>query len=87
MAKIAITENQAHQFNRMLNTLKLISKGYMTPSQLRRDSDKSFGLSYEESIEMSYENIQNDATSAAKGISRIKIPATVNKQSPNSKTK
>lgn len=41
----------------MLTTLKRISKDYQTPAQLQRNSNKDFGLSYEESLEMAYENI------------------------------
>lgn len=67
-----MTTKQALQFNRMRNILIRISKHYQTPKQLRRNSDKHYGLGYEESLEMTYENIQNDAAMAVRGIKEIK---------------
>lgn len=72
--KITITVRQAQQFNYMRATLKGIAKAYQTPEQLERNCKKEYGLSYQESIGMAYENIQNDAAHAAKGVSAIKIP-------------
>lgn len=57
---------------RLFDALKRISKQYMTPDQIRRDS-KNSGLDYEEYLEMSYENIQADAKRAIYGV-RIKRP-------------
>ena len=71
--KIQITEKQAQQFNKMLATLKRISKDYQTTDQLRRDSEKQYGLAYEEAMEMAYENIQGEAAMAAKGLKFIVI--------------
>lgn len=65
-----MTPKQKLQFNVMLATLKKISKSYMTPNEIRRDSDS--GLDYEEYLEMAYENIQQDARQAAKGVRQIK---------------
>lgn len=76
--KIQITEKQAQQFNRMLDTLKKISKDYMTTEQLRSKSEKMYGLEFEECIEMVYDNIQSDAQSACKNVKRMII------QQPNS---
>ncbi len=74
MAKnIQITEKQALQFNKMLATLKRISKDYQTADQLRRGSEKQYGLAYEEAMEMAYENIQGEAVTAAKGLKFIVI--------------
>jgi hypothetical protein len=56
---------------RLYDALKRIAKGYMTPDQIKRDSKKEMGLNYEEYLEMSYENIQNDAKRAIHGV-RIK---------------
>lgn len=74
--KITITKNQAKQFNRMLATLRRIAKDYATPEQLMRAHEKGRGMgpSYDEELEMAYENIQNEAAFGAKGISAIKIP-------------
>jgi hypothetical protein len=53
------------------DTLKRIARGFMTPDQIRRDSD-NMGLGYEEYLEMSYENIQVEAERAIKGKRRPK---------------
>lgn len=71
--KIQISEKQALQFNKMLATLKRISKDYQTTDQLRRGSEKQYGLAYEEAMEMAYENIQGEASTAAKGLKFIVI--------------
>jgi hypothetical protein len=70
-SKIEITEKQMFQFNRMFLALKKISKEYMTPKQLRKDCEGEYGLDFEETIEMSYENIQAEAASAIKGVKGI----------------
>jgi hypothetical protein len=46
--KITITEKQGRQFNRMLATLRLISRGYQTPDQLRKKFEKVDGIEFEE---------------------------------------
>jgi len=70
--KITITEKQALQFNKMLNTLWRI-KAYQSPEKLRKNSEKDFGLDFEEAIEMAYENIQSEAINNSKGIKLISI--------------
>lgn len=65
--KILITEKQKQQFNLMLNSLKKI-KAYQTPDRLRKDSEKDWGLDFEEAIEMAYENIQSEAAFASKNV-------------------
>ena len=67
-----MTDTQLKQFNRMHNALKLIAKGYKTPDQLRRSSEKEYGLDYEEALGYSYENIQETAKQAIKGVRHIK---------------
>lgn len=73
--KIEITENQAQQFNRMLSQLRKISKNYMTPMQMQRGHErgKGMGPSYEEELEMAYENIQLEAADGCKGVSPMKL--------------
>lgn len=78
--KIQITEKQANQFNYMLHTLRKISKAYQTPAQLRRGSEKEYGLDYEECLEMAYENIQGEASFAVKGIKPISLTAKEGKE-------
>lgn len=73
--KIEITERQAQQFNRMLSQLRKIARDYMTPAQMQRGHDRGRGMgpSYEEELEMAYENIQQEAVHGANGVSYIKI--------------
>lgn len=54
-----MNNNEAHYFD----VLKRIGRQYMTPDQIRRDA-KNTGLSYVEYLEMSYENIQEEARRA-----------------------
>lgn len=58
--KIEITQKQAQQFNLMLNALTRIKK-YQRPDQLRKSSEKSYGLEFEEALEYAYENMQGEA--------------------------
>jgi hypothetical protein len=67
-----LSKTQQKQFNQMRSALITISKGYQTASQLRKSATKQFGLDYEEVIEMSYENIQNTAAQAVKGVKILK---------------
>lgn len=73
MKKITITEKQARQFNLMRFCLLTIGKNYQTPAQLRRDSQKEYGIDFEESIEMAYENIQETAKKGYKGVKEIVV--------------
>lgn len=52
---------------RLYDALKTITK-YQTPDQLRRSSQKSWGLDYEEALGYAYENIQGTAKNAIKGV-------------------
>lgn len=63
-------EKQKEQFNQMLAVLKRIARDYQTPKQLRK-KEGQYGLSFEEEIEMAYENIQNDATNAIRRVRKI----------------
>ncbi|WP_293913142.1 MULTISPECIES: hypothetical protein [unclassified Sphingobacterium] len=71
MNKIQITPKQALQYNIMLNALKTISKSFQTTDQIRRNSEKDYGLDYVDALEMSYENIQVLAKSASKNVKSI----------------
>lgn len=64
-----MTEQQRINYNRMLITLRRISRDYASPDQLRDEDD---GLDYEERLEYAYENIQADAELAYKGVREIK---------------
>lgn len=62
-----LTAAQKGNYNTMLAALKQIAKEYQTPTQLRKSANKDYGLSYEEILEMAYENIQLTAARAIKG--------------------
>ena len=66
-----MTPAQKKNYNQMLATLRRISK-YQSTNQLRRDSQKDYGLDYEEALEYAYENIQSEAKAGCKGIRTIK---------------
>jgi hypothetical protein len=71
--KIEITQTQADQFNRMLDTLKRIggngkSTTYMTPDQIRKHSQWG---DPDEEISMAYENIQSEARNVSKNVRQI----------------
>ena len=57
---------------RLYYALKRITK-YQSPDQLRRNSRKDWGCEYEEAIEYSYENIQQEAKDAIKGVRVPKV--------------
>lgn len=69
-----MTPKQREQFNKMRDTLKRIASGYQTPAQIRRDSEKDYGLPFDEAIEYAYENIQAEARAASKGVQAISPP-------------
>jgi hypothetical protein len=48
---------------------------YQTPKQLRRSAEREYGLSYEEALEMAYENVLEEARGALKGYRKPKPPA------------
>lgn len=69
--KYTITENQKRQFNLMRLTLLKIARHYQTVEQLKIHSKREYGLDFEEALEMAYENLQNDAAHAVKGVQEI----------------
>jgi hypothetical protein len=56
---------------RLYSALKTITR-YQTPDQLRGRSEKDYGLDYEEALGYAYENIQQTAKNAIKGVRRPK---------------
>lgn len=54
------------------NTLRRIAREYQTPDQLRKSAERDFGVSYEEALEMAYENLQSEAERTIKGKRRPK---------------
>lgn len=67
-----MTERQAWQFNRMRRALIKIGRGYQTTEQLRRSCRREFGLAFEEALEMAYENIQQEAQNAVRGVRTVR---------------
>ena len=67
-----MTPTQRQQFNRMREALRRISCDYQTPDQIRKTSERDFGLGGDEALEMAYENMRVDASEAVKGIREIK---------------
>jgi hypothetical protein len=63
-----MTPKQKEQFNRMRSTLKRIATGYQTPAQLCRSAAREYGLDAREAIEYAYENLQQEARNAVKGV-------------------
>lgn len=57
-------------YARMYVALQRI-KRYQSPARLRRDSQKQYGLPYEEALEYAYENIQGEAKH---GLSNVRKP-------------
>lgn len=66
-----MTDLQRIQFNNMRNALIVISRKYMTTNQIRKQSEKDYGLDYEEALEMAYENVQSIAKEAVKGVKSV----------------
>lgn len=52
----------------MRATLKRIATGYQTPEQLHRSAEPEYGIDSYEAIEYAYENIQQEAKIAVKGV-------------------
>jgi regulator of RNase E activity RraB len=67
---------------KMYNVLMKIAKWYQTPDQLRKNCKKEYGLGFEESLEMAYENLQAEAKAAIKGvrIASLTKPETASKR-------
>lgn len=58
---------------RLYDALKAIGREYMTPAQIARDAERTHGaLDKIEYLEMAYENIQELAKMAIKGMRRPK---------------
>lgn len=67
-----MTKKEIANYNRMLKALTSIAKEYMTTKQIRKESERESQLGYTELLEMTYENIQETAKQACKGIHHIK---------------
>jgi len=72
-------DKRTEREQRMFDALRKIAKGYMTPDQLRKKSEKLYGLEYAEALEFTYENVQAEAAEAIRGMRR---PSVANPQRP-----
>lgn len=63
---------EKNNYNKMLEALQLISKSDKI-NLLQKNSEKNYWLSYEEALEMSYENLQEIAKFNIKWIRKIWI--------------
>jgi hypothetical protein len=54
----------------LYDALAMIARGFQTPAQLRRQCQREYGLDYAEALEMAYENMQEVAKLALKGVRR-----------------
>lgn len=59
---------------KLLATLKRIAS-YEAPDRLRRNADMRYGLDGDEAVEMAYENMQQEARNAVRGV-RVKTMLT-----------
>lgn len=66
-----MTPKEEKDYERMYLMLLRI-KQYQSPSKMRRDSQKDWGVGFEECLEMAYENIQQEAARGLKGVRRPK---------------
>jgi uncharacterized protein (UPF0332 family) len=66
-----MTPKQSQQFNRMRAVLLLIAKEYMTVGQIRRNAEKCYGMTFEESLTAAYENMKSEAAAAVRGVAAI----------------
>jgi len=53
---------------RLYDALRTIARGYQSPTQLHRNAEREFGCDGAEAIEMAYENIQQLAANAIRGV-------------------
>lgn len=66
-----MTKKQIENYNLMREALLEI-KAYDSTEKLRKDSERDWGLEFEEVLEMAYDNIQATAAFAVKGVRAIK---------------
>lgn len=72
MSIIAITKKKQEQFNRMYEALKEISENYYPVNVLQSISESKYGVEPDEAVEMAYENMQDEAKRAIRGIKPFK---------------
>lgn len=66
-----MTKKERSDYNQMKNALSRIRR-YQSINQLRHNSLKTWGLHYEEALEMAYENVLSEAKHGLKGVRNLK---------------
>ena len=72
MAVEQVSANKDLVIAKLYTALKRITL-YDSPARLRKTSDKNWGLAYEEALEFAYENIQQEAKNAIRGVRLPKV--------------
>ncbi len=67
-----MTDLQKLQFNRMRAALRRIALDYLTPDQLRQEAEVQYGIEFAEVLEITYDNIQEEAKAAVKGVRALR---------------
>ena len=55
------------------DTLRRISRDYLTVEQIKRNAERKYGIPYQEALELAYENMQLDAADVIKGKRRPRV--------------
>ena len=63
-----MTPGQAESFNRMREALRSIRDDYLSPEKIKATSFEEYGLEPEIAIEYAYDNIQEIARQAVRGV-------------------
>jgi len=69
-----MTEKQVKTLKAYHAALTRIARAYASPARLKRSAGGDYGLQYVEALEMSYENIQQEAQLALKRHRMPKLP-------------
>jgi len=68
-----MTTTEKLHFNRMFDALKKIEKGYLSASKMKKMSEKLWGLGFHEALEMSYQNLQSEASAGTAHIKKVRL--------------
>ena len=75
-AKPAAADKTAQAIQRLYGALATIAR-YQSTDHLRKHSHRDWGVGYEEALEMAYENVQETARQAIKGVRLPKPTGTI----------
>ncbi len=70
-----MTDSERRNFSQMLTALQRITQ-YQSVDGLRRDSQKRWGLPFEEAIGYAYENVMQEARNGLHGVRKLKVSPT-----------